>query len=51
MSKNPWQIRFNKVCFTIFKANLRWNIFIFEFILLLEIQKNCKKWVWKEKNN
>jgi hypothetical protein len=32
---------------TIFKAKV-WKILIFERILLLEIQTNCKNWVWKE---
>jgi len=26
-----------------------WKIFIFEWISLLEIQTNCKNWVWKGK--
>jgi hypothetical protein len=25
-----------------------WKILIFERILLIEIQTNCKNWVWKE---
>jgi len=27
-----------------------WKVLIFEWILLLETQKNCKNWVWKEKS-
>jgi hypothetical protein len=27
-----------------------WKILIFEWILLLEIETNCKSWVWKEKS-
>ncbi len=33
----------------IFKAKL-WKILIFGWILWLEIQTNCKIWVWKEKS-
>jgi hypothetical protein len=33
--------------FTIFRAKV-WKILIFEWILLLEIQTNCKNWVCKE---
>jgi hypothetical protein len=42
------QVRFNKVYSTIFKAKV-WKILMFEWILLLEFQKNYKNWVWKEK--
>jgi hypothetical protein len=28
---------------------MMWKILIFEWILFLEIQTNCKNWVWKEK--
>ncbi len=38
---------FNGVFFTIFRAKV-WKILIFEWILLLEIQTNCKNWVCKE---
>jgi hypothetical protein len=44
-----WWLRFNRVYFTIFKAKV-WKILIFEWILLLEIQTNCKNWVRKEKS-
>jgi len=40
-------VRFNKFYFTIFRAKV-WKIMIFEWILLLEIQTNCKNWVSKE---
>ncbi len=36
------QGRFNRVYFTIPRAKV-WEILIFEWILLLEIQTNCKK--------
>ncbi len=42
-----WRVRFNRVYFTIFRAKV-WKISIFEWILLLKIQTNCKNWVWKE---
>jgi len=45
--ESPWQVRFNRVCFTIFRAKV-WKILIFERILLLEIQTNCKNWARKE---
>jgi len=35
------EVRFNRVYFTIFRAGL-WKILNFEWILLLEIQTNCK---------
>jgi hypothetical protein len=41
--------RFNRVYFTIPRAKV-WEILIFEWILLLEIQTNCKNWGWKEKS-
>ncbi len=44
--ESPGQGRFNRVCF---KTKV-WKILIFEWILLLEIQTNCKSWVWKEKS-
>jgi hypothetical protein len=48
--KAPWRwVRFNRVYFIIFKAKV-WKILIFEWILLLKIQTNCKNWVWKEKS-
>jgi hypothetical protein len=47
--ESPWRFRFNKVYFTIFRAKLQ-KILIFEWILLLEIQTNCKNWVWKDKS-
>jgi hypothetical protein len=47
--ETAWEVRFNRVYFTIFRAGL-WKILIFEWILLLEIQTNCKNWVWKEKS-
>jgi hypothetical protein len=36
-----------EVYFTIFRAKV-WKILILEWILLLEIQTNCKNWVCKE---
>jgi hypothetical protein len=42
-------VGFYGVYFTIFSAKV-WKILIFEWILLLKIQKNCKIWVWKEKS-
>jgi hypothetical protein len=47
--ESPQQVRFNKFYFTISRANV-WKILIFEWILLLEIQTNCKNWVWKEES-
>jgi hypothetical protein len=47
--ENLWRVKFNKVYFTIFKAKV-WKILIFEWILLMEIQTNCKNWFWKEKS-
>jgi hypothetical protein len=47
--KKPWKLRFNRVYFTIFRGK-GWNTLIFELILLLENQTNCKNWVWKEKS-
>jgi len=44
-----WCVRFNRVYFTIFRVQA-WMILIFEKKLLLEIQTNCKYWVWKEKS-
>jgi hypothetical protein len=46
--KALWRVKFNRVYFTIFRAKV-WKILRFEWILLLEIQSNCKNWVWKEK--
>jgi hypothetical protein len=46
---SPWKVRFNRVYSTIFRAKV-WKILICEWILLLEIQINCKSWVWKEKS-
>ncbi len=43
----PQQVRFNKVYFIIFRIKVL-KILIFEWILLLEIQTNCKNGVWKE---
>jgi hypothetical protein len=34
--------------FTIFTPKV-WKILVFEWILLLKIQTNCKNWVWKKK--
>ncbi len=49
--KAPWQwVRFNRVYFTIFRAKV-WKLLIFEWILLLKIQTNCKNWVWNKKNS
>jgi hypothetical protein len=45
--ESPWWVRINGVFFTIFRAKV-WKILIFEWILLLEIQTNCKNWVCKE---
>jgi hypothetical protein len=42
--ESPQQVRFNRVYFTIFRAKV-WKRLIFEWILLVEIQKNCKNWV------
>jgi hypothetical protein len=39
--ESPQQVRFYEVYFTIFKAKV-WKILIFEWILLLKIQTNCK---------
>jgi hypothetical protein len=36
------QVGFNRVCFTIFRAKV-WKKLIFEWILIVEIFKNCKK--------
>jgi len=36
------QVRFNRVYFTIFRTKV-WKILLFEWILLLRIQTNCKK--------
>jgi hypothetical protein len=46
--ESPWWITCNRVYFIIFRAKV-WKILIFEWILLLDIQINCKNWVWKEK--
>jgi hypothetical protein len=46
--KSSWGVRFNRVYFTIFRAKM-WKILVFEWILLLKIQKNCKNCAWKEK--
>jgi hypothetical protein len=46
--ESPQQVRYKRVYFTIFRANM-WKILIFEWILLLEIQTICKNRVWKEK--
>jgi hypothetical protein len=40
--ENPWQVRFKRVYFTIFRANV-WKILILEWVLLLEIQKKLRK--------
>jgi hypothetical protein len=45
--ESPWWVRFNRVYFTIFRAKV-WKILILKWILLLEIQTNCKNWVCKE---
>jgi hypothetical protein len=45
----PLMNQINKVHFTIFKAK-EWEILIFYWILLLEIDFFCKTWVWKEKS-
>jgi len=45
--KIPWWVKFNRFYFTIFIVE-EWKIVNFEWILLLEIQTNCKNWVWKE---
>ncbi len=42
-------VKFSKVNFTIFRTKV-WKILLFEWILLLKIQTNCKNWVWKEKS-
>ncbi len=47
--EKSWRLRFNKVYFTIFGAKV-WKILISKLILLLKIQTNCNKWVWKEKS-
>jgi hypothetical protein len=47
--ENLWWVKFNKVYFTIFKAKV-WKILVFECILLMEIQTNCKNWFRKEKS-
>jgi hypothetical protein len=43
------RVRFNRVYFRIFRAKV-WKLLTFEWILSLEIQTNCNKWVWKEKS-
>jgi hypothetical protein len=40
--ESPQQVRFNRVYFIIFRAKM-WKIFICEWILLLEIQKEKEK--------
>jgi len=40
--ENLQQVRCNRLYFTTFRANKMWEILIFEWILLLEIQTNCK---------
>jgi hypothetical protein len=41
--ESPWQVRFNRHYFTIFRAKV-WKIYIFlEWILLLEIQTKLQK--------
>ncbi len=48
--ESPRQVRSNRgYYFTIFRAKM-WNILIFEWILLLEVQTNSKNWVWKGKS-
>jgi hypothetical protein len=47
LSESPQQHRLNGVYFTIFRAKV-WKKFCLEWILLLDIQTNCKNWVWKE---
>jgi hypothetical protein len=39
----------NRVYFPTFRDKV-WKILIFEWILLLKIQTNCKNWAWKEKS-
>jgi hypothetical protein len=41
--ESPWQVRFNRVYFTIFRAKVCKKRLKFEWILLLEIQTNCRK--------
>jgi hypothetical protein len=45
--KSPQGIKSHIFYFTIFRARV-WKISILERILFLEIQTNCKNWVWKE---
>jgi hypothetical protein len=47
--ESPLQVSFNRVYFIIFEVEV-WKMLIFEWILLLEIQKNCKNWVWYGKS-
>ncbi len=47
--ESPWQVQFNKVYFTIFRA-IVWKILIFEWILLLKIQKTYTKFGFGRKN-
>jgi hypothetical protein len=47
--ESPLQVRFNRVYFTTLEVEV-WKMLIFEWILLLEIQTNCKNWVGKEKS-
>jgi len=47
--ESSWWVRCSRDNFTIFRAKV-WKILIFEWILLLEIQTNCKTWVCKEKS-
>jgi hypothetical protein len=47
--ESPLQVSFNRVYFIIFEVEV-WKMLIFEWILLLEIQKNCKNWVWNGKS-
>jgi len=42
--ESPQQVRIYRFYFTIFRA-IVWRILIFEWILLIEIQTNCKNWV------
>jgi hypothetical protein len=40
--ESPWWVKFNRVYFTIFRAKV-WKILIFEWILLLKIQRKLQK--------
>jgi hypothetical protein len=45
--RNHQRGRFNEGDLDIFRLKF-WEIFIFEFFLLLKTQLNYKKWFWKE---